>query len=111
MKKLQFIILFITGFLIISPQLAKAQCASSDVSIEIISSPNFIEDSNVETPAGVHLRSAHIGAKFTNTTSDTLVNVFAYVGNYTGVGAGTPGTYPSKTHTGLTGTFSGGRAP
>lgn len=97
-------IIFFLSFYSLTTFVANGQCVSSDVTIEIISSPNFIEDSNVETPAGVRLRAAHIGAKFTNTTSDTLVNVFAYVGDSTGTG--TPGVYPSKTSTGLVGTFS-----
>jgi len=86
--------------------LSYAQCASSDVRIEVIAAPNLIDDSNVQTPAGVNVTAAHFGAKFENITDDTLVNVFAYIGDYSGGGNGTPGIYPSKTHTGLVGTFS-----
>ncbi|HRY34133.1 MAG TPA: SdrD B-like domain-containing protein [Bacteroidales bacterium] len=88
-------------------------CSTTDLQIEIITAYNFIVDNNIESPAGIPLRAAHIGARFCNTSADTLVNVFAYVGDYTGpVGnGGTPGIYPSVTcpngtWPNLTGTFS-----
>ncbi len=83
-----------------------AQCSSSDIDIEIITAYNFIDDSNIQTPAGTPVTAAHIGAKFCNTSASARSDVFAYVGTYTGSGNGTPGTYESTTWPGLTGTFA-----
>ncbi len=83
-----------------------AQCSNSDINIEIITAYNFIDDSNIQTPAGIPVTAAHIGAKFCNTSGSARSDVFAYVGTYTGSGNGTPGTYESTTWPGLTGTFA-----
>ncbi len=90
----------------IAPNTLLAQCNSSDIDIEIITAYNFIDDSNIQTPAGTPVTSAHIGAKFCNTSGSARSDVFAYVGTYTGSGSGTPGIYESTTWPGLTGTFA-----
>ncbi len=74
-----------------------------DLRIEIVSAYNLIVDSNVETPASYAPTAFHAGVKFCNDGTDTLWNVQTHIGDYT---ANTPGIYPSRTHTGLTGTFS-----
>lgn len=71
--------------------------------IEIIAAPNFIVDSNVESPSTYAPRSAYLGATFYNNGTNDLTDTFAYIGNYA---SNSPGVYPCRTHTNLTGTFS-----
>jgi len=74
-----------------------------DLRIEIVTAYNLIVDSNVETPASYAPEAFHAGVKFCNDGTDTLWNVQAHIGDFV---ANTPGIYPSRTHPGLTGTFS-----
>jgi uncharacterized repeat protein (TIGR01451 family) len=74
-----------------------------DLRIEIVTAYNLIVDSNVESPSSYAPEAFHAGVKFCNDGTDTLWNVQAYIGNFA---ANTPGIYPSRTHSGLTGTFS-----
>lgn len=74
-----------------------------DLRIEIPTAYNLIIDSNVESPSTYAPEAFHAGAKFCNDGTDTLWNVWMNIGDFD---AATPGIYPSRTHTGLTGTFS-----
>ena len=74
-----------------------------DLRINVITAPNFIVDSNVESPSTYAPNAVYVGAQFCNDGTDTLTQVLAYIGDFD---ANTPGIYPARTHTGLTGTFS-----
>ena len=74
-----------------------------DLRIEVITARNLIVDSNVESPSTYAPESFHAGVKFCNDGTDTLWSVWMNIGDFT---AGMPGLYPSRTHSGLTGTFS-----
>jgi uncharacterized repeat protein (TIGR01451 family) len=76
-----------------------------DLRVEIVTAYNLIVDSNAESPSTYAPKSAYIGAKFCNDGADALTNVWAYIGD---LGAGTPGTYPSRTHAPLVGPLPGG---
>ena len=76
---------------------------SGDLRIEVASAYNFVVDSNVESPSTYAPRSAYLSATYYNDGTDDLTDVWAYIGDYAG---GTPGVYPSRTHSGLVGTFS-----
>lgn len=77
-----------------------------DLRVEIITAYNLVVDSNAGTPSSYAPKSAYIGARFCNDGTDPLTNVWAYIGD---LEAGTPGTYPSRTHPGLTGPLPGGK--
>ncbi len=76
---------------------------AGDLRIEPMAAYNFVVDSNVESPSTYAPRSAYVGASFHNDGTNVLTDVWAYIGDYTN---NTPGIYPQRTHTGLTGTFS-----
>ncbi|MGD9612676.1 MAG: hypothetical protein AB7V22_07210, partial [Kiritimatiellia bacterium] len=76
-----------------------------DLRVEIVTAYNLIVDSNAESPSTYAPKSAYIGAKFCNDGADPLTNVWAYIGD---LGAGTPGTYPSRAHAPLVGPLPGG---
>ena len=89
----------------------RASAAHPDLTLEIISAPNFVVDSNIESPSSYGPEAAHVAAKVCNTGSDTMTDVLVISGDFDPDGVGgyadsTPGTYPAKTHPGLTGTFS-----
>ena len=65
---------------------------SSNLDIQLLSAPNFIVDSNLQSGP----TAAFLEARITNTGNTTLTNVFAYTGNHT---ANTPGVYPVATLT------------
>ena len=90
---------------------ASAANPDGDLRIEVLAAPNLVVDSNVESPSTYAPESATIGAKFCNDGDNPLTDVFAYIGDFDPNGDldgadSTPGIYPSRTHTGLTGTFS-----
>ena len=76
-----------------------------DLRVEIVTAYNLVVDSNAESPSTYAPKSAYIGAKFCNDGTEPLTNVWAYIGD---LAAGTPGTYPSRTHPGLVGPLPGG---
>ncbi|MCB8925923.1 MAG: DUF11 domain-containing protein [Ardenticatenaceae bacterium] len=81
-----------------------------DLRLRIMTAPNFVVDSNVESPSTYAPEAATIGAQFCNDGTDTLTDVFGYIGDFDPNGDldssdSTPGIYPSRTHSGLTGTF------
>ena len=88
-----------------SGESALAANPDGDLRVEIITAYNLIVDSNAGTPSSYAPESAYIGAKFYNDGTEPLTNVWAYIGD---LAAGTPGTYPSRTHPGLTGPLPGG---
>ena len=94
--------------LLAAPGLVRTAWAGNpdgDLRVEIITAYNLVVDSNAESPSTYAPKSAYIGAKFCNDGTEPLTNVWAYIGDYA---AGTPGTYPSRTHPGLTGPLPGG---
>ncbi len=80
------LIFFLLGS--VTSNILLAQCSSSDIDIETTIAYNFIDDSNIQTPAGTPVTAAYIGAKFCNTSASARSDVFAYVGTYTGSGNG-----------------------
>ena len=77
-----------------------------DLRVEIVTAYNLVVDSNAESPSTYAPKSAYIGAKFCNDGTEPLTNVWAYIGD---LDAGTPGTYPSRTHAPLVGPLPGGK--
>ncbi len=84
---------------------AGAANPDGDLRVEIVTAYNLIVDSNAESPSTYAPKSAYIGAKFCNDGDNALTNVWAYIGD---LAAGTPGTYPSRTHAPLVGPLPGG---
>ena len=90
-----------------SSSIAPAQSVSDGpLKMEIITAYNLVVDSNAESPSTYAPKSAYIGAKFCNDGTEPLTNVWAYIGD---LDAGTPGTYPSRTHAPLVGPLPGGK--
>jgi len=90
---------------------AAAVNPDGDLSIEIMAAPNFVVDSNVESPSSYGPGAAYLGAEVCNTGSDDLTDVIVNFGDFDpnndlDPSDSTVGIYPSRTHTGLTGTFS-----
>ncbi len=79
---------------------------AGDLRVEIVTAYNLVVDSNAESPSTYAPKSAYIGAKFCNDGAEPLTNVWAYIGD---LDAGTPGTYPSRTHAPLVGPLPGGK--
>ena len=82
-----------------------------DLRIEVVAAYNFIVDSNVESPSTYAPEAATVGAYVCNDGANDLTDVFVYIGDFdpngdTNPADSTPGIYASRTHTGLTGTFS-----
>ena len=71
--------------------------------IEIMAAYNAVVDSNVESPSTYAPRAGMLGAHFCNDGTNTLTNVWAYIGDYVAGGASTPGVYPRRTHMSLVG--------
>ena len=78
--------------------------------MRVITAYNLVVDSNIESPAGYGPNAAHLGVEICNTGTDTLTDVFAYIGDLTNSATceGTPGVYPERTvsETTYSGTFS-----
>ncbi|MGB1707737.1 MAG: hypothetical protein ACPHF4_07930, partial [Rubripirellula sp.] len=76
--------------------------------------PNFVVDSNVQTPAGKSPTAAYLMVDVTNSGTDPLEDVFVYFGDhFDGGGNDSPGltsdaigVYPETTWPGLDGSFS-----
>ncbi|MFT5123423.1 MAG: putative repeat protein (TIGR01451 family), partial [Verrucomicrobiales bacterium] len=81
-----------------------AEAADGGLRVEVIAAYNLVVDSNVESPSTYAPRSAYLGAKFYNDGSNTLNDVFAFIGNEA---AGTPGIYPARAHPPLVGPLPG----
>ncbi len=79
---------------------------AGDLRIELIAGYNFVVDSNVESPSSYSPRAATIGATFHNDGTTAMSNVVVHIGDYREGGGSTPGIYPSRTHSGLSGTFT-----
>ncbi|MCA9168668.1 MAG: hypothetical protein KDB23_13430 [Planctomycetales bacterium] len=77
---------------------------AGDLDVVVDTAPNFIVDSNLK--AGP--TAAYIAATLTNTGTDTLSDVVAYIGDFTGAGVtgGTPGVYPQETDPSYAGDLS-----
>ena len=78
--------------------------AWAQLRIDVISAYNFVVDSNVESPSTYAPRAAYLGATYHNDGTQTLTDVWAYIGDYA---AGTPGIYPSRAHPPLNGPLPG----
>ena len=61
---------------------------TSPLRIELTTAPNFVVDSNVESPSSYGPAAAYLGATFHNDGTNALTNVWAYIGDSTN---GTPG--------------------
>ncbi len=82
-----------------------------DLSVRILAAPNFVVDSNVESPSSYGPEAAYLAAEVCNTGGDALTDVTVNFGDFdpnndTDPADSTAGIYPSRVHTGLTGTFS-----
>jgi uncharacterized repeat protein (TIGR01451 family) len=80
--------------------------SSGALRLEVIAAPNFVVDSNTGTPSSQSPHGAYLGVRIWNDGTVDLTNVVVNIGNYNGGTNATPGTYPSRTHSGLSGTFS-----
>lgn len=78
-----------------------ARAADGDLQVSIIAGYNLVVDSNVQSPSTYGPSVATVIGKFCNTSSSTLPNVTASIGNYVdGTAANdTPGVYPARTLT------------
>ena len=76
--------------------------------VEIICAYNFVVDSNAGTPSSHAPKSAYVGAVFHNDGSVALTDLIARIGNYNGGVNSTPGIYPQRVQSGLTGPLNGG---
>lgn len=77
--------------------------AASALRVEVVAAPNFVVDSNVESPSSYAPRAAYIGARVWNDSATTMTNVMAYIGDFIDGVTDTPGVYPRRTHGTLTG--------
>ncbi|MBL4659474.1 MAG: hypothetical protein JKY19_03890, partial [Alcanivoracaceae bacterium] len=69
-----------------------------DLRIEALNAPNFVVDSNIETPATYGPKAVHLGAHFCNDGVNDLTDVVVNIGDFLGSpAASTPGTYPVET--------------
>jgi len=87
---------------------ARAALRDGALRVEVITAYNLVVDSNAGTPASYAPRSAYIGATFHNDGTVPLTDLIARIGDYKGGAGDTPGIYPARTHTGLTGPLPGG---
>lgn len=107
-----FILLF-GLILLIASSPSQAGTVDAGLKLEVIAGPNFVVDSNVESPSTNGPSAAHIGVKITNTGATTLTNVRITAGDLLNpaTSTGTAGVFPSRTVTepganGYSGTFS-----
>lgn len=77
--------------------------AATPLRVEVVTAPNFVVDSNVESPSTYGPRAAYIGVRVWNDTAAALSNVFVYIGDYVDGAHDTPGIYPRRAHMTLTG--------
>ena len=70
--------------------------AAGVLSVNIISSYNYVVDSNVESPSTYAPSVATVGGQFCNTGDAPLTDVQGYIGDS---GANTPGIYPGRDST------------
>ncbi len=98
----------VQGSLLAAPAGAPALAPQAGTfSITLLSGPNLVVDSNVESPSTYAPRSALISARVCNTGNAALDDVFVSVGNYTGnLSTSTPGIYPARSQAPLVGSFS-----
>ena len=61
----------------------QVMAADGALDIQLMAAPNWIVDSNVESPAGMSPKAAYLGVRITNTsTTDTLTDVAVRFGDY-----------------------------
>ena len=101
--RLALVLILLFGVFVPAATPVAVLAASGSLRIVPITAYNFIVDSNVESPSTYAPEAATIGAQFCNDGATDLTDVFAYVGNHA---TNEPGKYPSRTHSGLSGTFS-----
>lgn len=89
--------------LCVCPAFAAIQDGS--LRVEVLAGHNLVIDNN-ESPRTYAPETAFVGVKFHNSGSQPLTDIVAKIGDYKGGVGDTPGVYPSRTHVGLTGTFS-----
>jgi hypothetical protein len=74
--------LLLAGMVLFLAPAAQAGNPSAGLRIEISAAPNFVVDSNVQTPATYGPRAAYIGATVYNDGTNALSDVFINIGNY-----------------------------
>ncbi|MFL5801497.1 MAG: SdrD B-like domain-containing protein [Roseiflexaceae bacterium] len=94
-----------------APLELQAAPTDGDLRIETITAYNLVVDSNVESPSTYAPEAATIGAQFCNDGTNDMIDAFASIGNFdpnndSNPADSTPGLYPSRTHSGLVGTFA-----
>lgn len=67
--------------------------AAGQLTVQIITSPNLVVDSNVLSPSSNGPELATIEVKYSNSGDADLTDVWAYIGNFS---ANTPGLYPAR---------------
>ena len=93
----QFKRVFVTLSLLMLNQVMAANPVG-DLRIEGLNAPNFVVDSNIETPATYGPQAVHLGAHFCNDGANDLTDVVVNIGDYLGSPAtSTPGVYPIET--------------
>lgn len=95
-------------------QLEARHLLAGDLEISLNVAPNFVVDSNVQTPAGRSPTAAYLMAEVSNRGDEKIDDVFLHFGDHfdnggndsTGLTGDAPGVYPSTNWPGLTGEFS-----
>jgi uncharacterized repeat protein (TIGR01451 family) len=95
----------LVGAVVLAGGLSLAPEAAGQLRIDVVAAYNLVVDSNAGTPSSYAPKAAYLGAKFWNDGTQALTDVWAYIGDYA---AGTPGTYPSRSHMSLVGPLPGG---
>ncbi|TFG69794.1 MAG: hypothetical protein E4H27_06785 [Anaerolineales bacterium] len=88
------------GLLTALPGAQPVEASGGTLTVEIVAAPNLVVDSNALSPSTYAPKVATVIGKICNThATDSVDNVTAYIGDYTGAGAvlGTPGNYPERT--------------
>lgn len=97
--------ILVIGAFLITQDFGWAANPSNGLRVEVIAAPNFVVDSNVETPATYGPRAAYLGAVFYNDGTNDVTGVYAKIGSYNGGTGSIPGVYPSTNWPGLTGSL------
>lgn len=112
-SKIALLALVLGALLGLPSRRALAALQDGPLRMEVITAYNFVVDSNVESPSTNGPSAAHLGVKIHNDGTAPLTNIYVKIGDLTDplTGAGTAGTFPSRTVTvaganGYSGTFS-----
>ena len=76
----------------LTEQLEQRNLLAGDLELSLSVAPNFVVDSNVQTPAGKSPTAAYLMVDVTNSGTDPLEDVFVYFGDhFDGGGNDSPG--------------------